>query len=67
MYIARPADISLTCLFRDADLFGLIPILRVKIRSRGLENVLAIAKDPFDTKIITKGKVTFDSGDWNGQ
>jgi hypothetical protein len=32
-----------------------------------VEKVLAIAKNPFDTKVITKGFVGFDAADWNGQ
>lgn len=42
-------------------------MIRLKIRLRGVEKVLAIAKDPFDTKVITKGYVSFDLADWNGQ
>lgn len=50
-----------------ADLFGLIPLIRLRIWLRGLEKVLAIAKNPFDTKVVTKGFVGFEAADWNGQ
>nr|CRX79057.1 hypothetical protein ls5930a1_00106 [Leucosporidium scottii] len=48
------------------DLFGLIPLIRLRIWLRGVEKVLAIAKNPFDTKVTTKGFVGFDAADWNG-
>lgn len=49
------------------DLFGLVPLIRLRIWLRGVEKVLAIANSPFDTKVITKGYVGFDAADWNGQ
>ncbi|SCV74403.1 BQ2448_6835 [Microbotryum intermedium] len=47
------------------DLFGQVPLFRLRLRLYGVDNVLAIAKDPFDTKVITKGTVTWDTSDWN--
>lgn len=43
-----------------------MPRLHARIHYYGLEKTLSIAKNPFDTKIVTKGSVTIDAADWNG-
>ncbi|KDE08429.1 hypothetical protein MVLG_01464 [Microbotryum lychnidis-dioicae p1A1 Lamole] len=47
------------------DLFGQIPFLHLRLRLYGIDKVFAIAKDPFDTKVITRGTATWDASDWN--
>ncbi|SCZ98514.1 BZ3500_MvSof-1268-A1-R1_Chr3-1g05434 [Microbotryum saponariae] len=46
-------------------LFGQVPLLHLRLRLYGLDKVFAIAKDPFDTKVITRGTATWDASDWN--
>ncbi|KAI5475907.1 hypothetical protein MNV49_000740 [Pseudohyphozyma bogoriensis] len=48
------------------ELFGLIPFVHLKIWRHGIKNVLSIAKDPFEQRIVTKGFVSIDVADWNG-
>ncbi|KAK4046397.1 hypothetical protein OIO90_006577 [Microbotryomycetes sp. JL221] len=47
-------------------LWGLVPWIRWRVRTRGPERALAIGQSPFDAKVITKGFVSLDLADWNG-
>lgn len=51
----------------NTDLFGLIPLLHARIRLRGEQKALAIGKDPFDTRVMSKGYVDLSAMDWNMQ
>ncbi|SGY43989.1 BQ5605_C001g00099 [Microbotryum silenes-dioicae] len=68
-YLSRQGSVSLRLGLNPrpvlADLFGQIPLLHLRLRLYGIDKVFAIAKDPFDTKVITRGTATWDASDWN--
>ncbi|GAA5920824.1 hypothetical protein JCM6882_009342, partial [Rhodosporidiobolus microsporus] len=51
--------------FWHIDFYGLIPKLYWRIWTKGDEKAMAIARDPFEVKTITRGRVTFAESDYN--
>ncbi|GAA6061864.1 hypothetical protein JCM10212_001297 [Sporobolomyces blumeae] len=45
--------------------WSLIPKLYVKIWSKGPEKAMAIARNPYEVRTVTKGRVNWDSTDYN--
>ncbi|GAA6037373.1 hypothetical protein JCM8097_008536 [Rhodosporidiobolus ruineniae] len=45
--------------------YGLIPKLYWRIWTRGEERAMAIARDPFEVRVVTKGRVSWAESDYN--